>query len=115
MFTPIFGRVKGETEADLYEFHKKTPNFAVYNVRPAGVNWLEHPEIHPFMPQLPYYRKALLPVIDTLYKPMITHTRPLGRILTELAASKGAPLEGKDIGMNGRLVPNAAIRRMSEL
>jgi hypothetical protein len=115
MFTPIFGRVKGETETSLWDFHKANPNFNVYNVRPAGVDWRHHPEIHPFIPYQAFYKKALLPVIDTVYKPMMTPTRPLGKILTELALSKGAPLEGKDIQMDGQLVSNVALRRMAGL
>lgn len=115
MFTPIFGRVKGETEASLLEFHKQNSNFNVYNVRPAGVDWREHPEIHPFMSHQAMYKRALLPVIEAVYKPMLTPTRPLGKILTELAMSMGAPLEGKDIQMDGHLVPNSAIRRMAGL
>ncbi|KAF2003509.1 hypothetical protein P154DRAFT_520103 [Amniculicola lignicola CBS 123094] len=114
-FTPIFGRVKGETEQALFDFHKSTANFNVYNVRPAGVDWREHPEIHPFIPSLPMYRKALLPAIAALAKGWHTPTRPLGKVLTELALSQGKPLEGKDIGMEGTLVPNLAIRRMAGL
>lgn len=113
--TPIFGRVKGETETSLHELHKANPNFNVYNVRPAGVDWRHHPEIHPFIPQQAFYKKALLPVLDVMYKPMMTPTRPLGKILTELAMSKGGPLEGKDIQMDGQLVSNVAIRRMAGL
>jgi hypothetical protein len=107
--------VKGEIETSLWSLHKANPNFNVYNVRPAAVDWRHHPEIHPFMPQQALYKKTLLPVIDAVYKPMMTPTRPLGKILTELALSKGAPLEGKDIQMEGQLVSNVAIRRLAGL
>ncbi len=39
MFTPIFGRIKGQTEATLLEFGKQNPMFKLYNVRPGGVDW----------------------------------------------------------------------------
>ncbi|KAF2792639.1 hypothetical protein K505DRAFT_375914 [Melanomma pulvis-pyrius CBS 109.77] len=115
MFTPTYGRVKGEIEASLFEFHKANPNFNVYNVRPAGVDWRHHPEIHPFIPQQAMYKRTLLPLIDAVYKPMMSPTGPLGKVLTELAMSKGAPLEGKDIYMDGHLVSNVAFRRMAGL
>ncbi|KAF2710371.1 hypothetical protein K504DRAFT_476352 [Pleomassaria siparia CBS 279.74] len=115
IFTPIYGKVKGEIESTLFDLHKATPNFNVYNVRPCGVDWRHHPEIHRFIPQQAMYKRVLLPVLDTVYKPMMTPTRPLGKILTELAMSKGAPLQGKDISMDGQLVSNLAIRRLAGL
>ncbi|KAF1845609.1 uncharacterized protein K460DRAFT_366460 [Cucurbitaria berberidis CBS 394.84] len=115
IFTPIFGRVKGQIETALFEFGKQTPNLKVYNVRPGAVDWTNHPEIHPFMPKQAMYKKALIPPLNVVYKGLMTPTQPMGRIMTELAMSKGEPLEGSDIEMEGRLVRNAAIRRMSGL
>lgn len=114
MLTPIFGKVKGQTEQSLFEFQKNTPNLNVYNVRPGAVDWRHHPEIHAFMPGQAMYKRMLIPVLAT-YKGMMTPTRELSRILTELVMSKGEPLQGKDVGMEGTLVPNAAIRRMAGL
>lgn len=113
MFTPLFGRVKGQTEQELFEFGKANPQLRVYNVRPAGVDWRHHAEIHPFIPALPAWRKVMLGPVGAVYKNMITPTKPMGKILTELALSKGEPLQGEDIQMQGRLVPNVAIRRMA--
>lgn len=113
MFTPIFGRVKGQTEQALFDLAKTNPQFKIYNVRPAGVDWRHHPEIHPFIPALPAWKKALLGPLDMVYTNMVTPTKPMGKIFTELALSKGEPLQGKDIQMEGRLVPNVAIRRMA--
>lgn len=115
MFTPIFGRVKGQIETALLEFGQQTPNFKVYNVRPGGVDWTSHPEIHPFMPNQALYKKLLVPPLNVVYKGLMTPTRPMGRIMTELAMSKGEPLEGRGIEMEGRLVRNSAIRRMAGL
>ncbi|KAF2733762.1 hypothetical protein EJ04DRAFT_494793 [Polyplosphaeria fusca] len=115
MFTPIFGKIKGQVEQALLDFSKTVSNFNLYNVRPAGVDWREHSEIHGFMPQQAAYKKPILPVLDMVYKNMLTPTRELGKILTELAMSKGEPLEGQGVGMGGRLVSNVAIRRMTGL
>jgi len=44
-----------------------------------------------------------------------TPTRPMGKVMTELAMSRGEPLVGSDIGMNGRLVPNVALKRLGRI
>ncbi|KAF2644344.1 hypothetical protein P280DRAFT_421183 [Massarina eburnea CBS 473.64] len=113
MFTPLFGRVKGQVEQSLLDFHKVHPNFKFYNVRPGGVDWRHHPEIHPFIPTQQLYKRMLIGSIGAIYQNMATPTRPMGKVFTELALRKGEPLEGQDLGMEGRLVPNVAIRRMA--
>jgi hypothetical protein len=115
MFTPLFGKVKGEAEQALFEMCKNTPNFNVYNVRPGGVDWRQHPEIHPYMSPQTMSQKVLLAGIAPIYKSMMTPTRPLGKVLTELAMSKGEALRGPDLEMEGRLLPNKAIRRLAGL
>jgi hypothetical protein len=115
MLTPIFGRVKGEAEQALFDLAKKTPNFNIYNVRPQGVDPKDHTEIHSFMPKQEWWKTSTLSLLGSTWKSTLTPTRELGKILTELAMSKGAPLEGKDIGMEGTLVPNSAIRRITGL
>ncbi|KAH7338495.1 hypothetical protein BKA66DRAFT_479783 [Pyrenochaeta sp. MPI-SDFR-AT-0127] len=115
MFTPIYGRVKGQTETALFDLGKQNPMLKVYNVRPGGVDWLSHPEIHPFIPHQAVYKRALITPLNVVYKSMMTPTKPMSKVLTELAMSKGGPLEGSDIGMEGRLVPNSALRRMGGL
>jgi hypothetical protein len=114
MFTPQYGRVKGQAEQALFDFGKTNPSFKIYNVRPAVVDWRHHPEILPFIPvkNLPAYRSVLLGPFS-VWKNMMTPTRPMGKVFTELALSQGEPLEGKDIQMEGRLLPNVAIRRMA--
>lgn len=39
----------------------------------------------------------------------------MGRVLTELAASKGKPLHGSGIELNGGVITNAALRRIAGL
>jgi hypothetical protein len=89
--------------------------FKIYNVRPAGVDWRAHAEIHPFIPKQAMYKKILLPALDMVYQPAMTPTKPMGRVFTELAMSKGEPLEGKGVQMEGRLLTNEGIRRLSGL
>ncbi|KAF2440934.1 hypothetical protein P171DRAFT_523948 [Karstenula rhodostoma CBS 690.94] len=115
MFTAMFGRVKGQVEKSMFDFCKATPNLKFYTLRPAGVDWRDHPEIHPFMPSQPWWKRMLIGPIDAVHKPMITPTKPMGRIMAELAMSKGEPLEGEDIQMDGRAVPNVALRRLAGL
>ena len=114
-FTLLFGRVKGQIESALVDFGKQNTMFKVFNVRPAGVDEGKHPEIQPFVPKQPMYKQALLAPMRPFFQSYLTPTREMGKIMTELAMSKGDPLEGKDIGMGGRMVPNVAIRRMAGL
>lgn len=114
MFTALYGRVKGQTESDLIQFQKEHPQFKVYNIRPGVVDWRDHPEIQKYIPSQDTYKKVLIPTIG-LYKGMMTPTRPMGKIMTELAMSKGEPLVGSDVGMNGRLISNLALRRLAGL
>lgn len=115
MFTPLYGKVKGDAEKALLELHKSMPNLRPLIVRPAGVDWHDHAEIHPFIPQKPWWVKAVLPVIAAGFKSMHTPTRELGKVLTELAMGAGQPLQGKDVLAGGRVVPNVAFRRMAGL
>jgi hypothetical protein len=87
MFTPLFGRIKGQIESALLQLHKERPQFKPYNIRPAAVDWREHTEIHGFIP----------------------------KIMTELAMSSGAPMHDSDVEMEGRLISNIAFRRMAGL
>jgi hypothetical protein len=113
--TPLYGRVKGQIESALFDFSKQNQLFKVYNVRPGGVDWNKHPEIHPFIPKQDMYKKVLMQPMNLLYKSMMTPTREMGKVMTELAMGKGEPLEGKDVGMEGTLVSNVALRRIAGL
>jgi hypothetical protein len=115
IFTPIYGRVKGQTETALFDFAKQNPMFKVYNVRPGVVDWTNHAEIHPFIPQQATYKKVLIAPMNLVYKSMMTPTQPMGKVMMELAMSQGEPLRGSGIGMEGTLISNVALRRMSGL
>jgi hypothetical protein len=115
MFTAQYARVKGETESALFALAKQNPMLKVFNIRPGGVDCTKHPEIHPFIPQQEWWKKVLIPPLNVAYKSLMTPTRPMGRIMTELAMSNGAPLQGSGIEMEGTLITNAAFRRMAGL
>ena len=115
IFTPLYGKVKGQIESALLELGRKNPMMKTYNVRPGGVDWTSHPEIHPFIPKQAMYKKVMVPPMNLLYKSMMTPTREMGKVMTELAMSKGDPMEGKDIGVEGRMLSNVALRRMGGL
>jgi hypothetical protein len=115
MFTPIFGRVKGQIETSLLNFRKQNPFFKAYSVRPGGVDWTAHPEIHAYIPHQPAWKKMLMTPMNLVYKSMMTPTKPMGKVFTELAMSNGEPLEGDGVGMEGTLLTNIGIRRLSGL
>lgn len=108
-FTPLYGRVKGQVESELLDLGKSKPMFRVYNVRPGGVDWTKHTAIHPFIPPQAAWKKAMIAPMNLVYKAMMTPTKEMGAVMTELAMSRGERLEGKDIGMEGRLVSNVAL------
>jgi hypothetical protein len=115
IFTALFARVKGEVEVELLDLGKQNAMLRVYNVRPGGVDWTKHPAIHPYIPPQEMYKKMLIPPMNLFYKAMMTPTKEMGKVMTELAMSRGEPLQGTGIGMEGRLVSNIAIRRMAGL
>lgn len=115
MFTPVYGRVKGEVETALLNFRKQNPNFRAISVRPGGVDWTSHPEIHPYIPHQPIWKSTIIRPLNVVYKSLMTPTRPMGKVFTELAMGKGEPLEGPDVKMEGTLLTNIGIRRLSGL
>ena len=121
MFTPLFGRVKGETEAALLEMSKKIPSLKVYSLRPGAVDPHAQSEVveaaSAKLKARPLWHKAgdrvLLPAFRAAYKNMVSPTKELGQVLTDLAMGSGEPLEGEGIEGDGRTVTNAAFRRLA--
>jgi len=54
-------------------------------------------------------------VVKGWYSNMHSPTRELGKVLTELALSKGEVLEGTGVDGEGRTVSNVGLRRMAGL
>jgi hypothetical protein len=120
-FSPFFGVVKGRAEAALLALSKEPtyPNLKPYSVRPGGVDPAAHPEIHDFVPSrkglLGLVQKTALPVFRATWGAILSPTKELGKIMTDLAMGNGEPLEGKGVEGEGRTVTNAGFRRMAKL
>lgn len=118
MFTPMFGKVKGQAEAELLELSKQISSLKVLSVRPGGVDPDLHPEIHPFIPKpAGFTTRVVLPMLRPLFRAtwssMVSPTRELGQVLVDLAMGDGRPLEGKGISGEGRTISNVAFRRLA--
>lgn len=92
-FTPIFGRVKGETEKALAEMRSEEPaSFHASSVRPAFVDAAQHDAIAPYVPALGPARTAMLTVLGSpiraFYKAGWSPTLPLGKFMTEVAMGR---------------------------
>ncbi|KPM38287.1 hypothetical protein AK830_g8267 [Neonectria ditissima] len=120
MLTPVFGRVKGETEQSLADLSAATPGLRVYSPRPAIVDAAGHAALQPYLPDpgLPIRAAGyvIIPSVRALWKGVHTPTPVLGDFLTQLAAGKldgrieGAP--GASRLGNSWLLENNAMRKL---
>ncbi|OQD66566.1 hypothetical protein PENPOL_c004G03970 [Penicillium polonicum] len=121
-FSPIFARVKGETETLLGTLSEIKPTFRVDTVRPAFVDPAIHDAIKPYTPSaattgiVPSIAQAVLgPGIRYLMKSMHSPTEHLGSFLTEMTMGRyEAKLEGPGafrLG-GGYVVGNVGMRRI---
>ncbi|KAF7911591.1 hypothetical protein EAE99_011145 [Botrytis elliptica] len=117
MLTPMFGVVKGETEAELLALpaEEGCENLKVYNVRPAAVDSSQHGEVKEFVPQRTGFLKLVdigfTPVVRAVGKNLLTPTREMGKVITELMLGNGEKLEGSGV-IEGRTLSNIGLRRM---
>lgn len=119
IFTAHFGLIKGRAEAALLALSKEKgfSNLKPYSLRPGGVDATYHPEIHNWIPE----KKGMLKVVDTVLMPairvagkgMISPTKDLARVLTDLASGDGEPLEGRGVDGEGRTISNMGMRRLA--
>ncbi|APA11954.1 hypothetical protein SS1G_05510 [Sclerotinia sclerotiorum 1980 UF-70] len=121
ILTPMFGVVKGQTEADLLALpakEKDCENLKVYNVRPGAVDASAHEEIKEFIPQrkgmLRLMELGLFPVVRMCSRNMYTPTKEFGKVVTELMLGDGEKLEGSGVveGSGGRTLSNIGLRRL---
>jgi len=114
-FTPLFGRVKGQTEAELVDLMRTYPSLRVYNLRPGGVDPgnVKDPRPRPLM--IKVSRVVLMPMLKALYPSAISPTKELSKVLVDLACGNGLPLEGKGIEAGGRTITNVGFRRLAGL
>lgn len=131
--TPLFGRVKGQTEMDLIKLMQTEPFSKVLkclSARPGGVDSGADPDqkvVHELTHKkdggtggqtrgslgMVMAEKALLPFFRAgVYKGMHSPTAELGRVLVELAAGDGEGVKVKGAEYDGRVIPNIALRRL---
>lgn len=117
VLSPHWTAVKGRTEADLLALARdpSCANLRPITLRSGGVDPGEHKEIHPYVPKLPWYFWGLLPPMRALMPGMVTPTRLLGRVLTDLAMGDGEPQVGEGVSGEGRTLGNAAVLRLARL
>lgn len=121
--TPHWAGIKGKTEAELLVLSKTTEysNLRPISLRPGGVDPRDHKEIHDFVPKNKGMMKAvevaLLPAIRVLMPRMMSPTRELGKVLTELALGEGKafPVGDEGVSGEGRTLNNVAQRRLAGL
>ena len=118
-FSPIFARVKGETEQALLNITAELPDLRVYSARPGGVDSAHDPEVHEVAKGKRVGTRrlepVLMPLFRTFYASMVSPTKELGKVLVQLAESDGKQLDGDGISGDGRTVSNVALRRMAGL
>ncbi|EXJ79001.1 hypothetical protein A1O3_08502 [Capronia epimyces CBS 606.96] len=123
-WTPLFGRVKGETEASLLALSKSRPSLAVYSVRPGGVDGHNQPWLWRdiLANRRTAFERIYLPVLLAPVRwasgvglATVWHspTDELGRVLVEMAVDESrAPFEGPGVDGEGRTLANLALRRL---
>ena len=126
-WTPLFGRVKGETERALLEASKTakySPLLSVYSVRPAAVDgfnqpWLWHEIFNTKRTAFQrFYIKGLMYPIRWGWAGEASHspTEELGRVLVEMAVSEQSGAfkfgDGVDAEGEGRTLGNRRLRML---
>ncbi|KAJ5514931.1 hypothetical protein N7463_004483 [Penicillium fimorum] len=121
-FSPIFARVKGDTEMLLGTLSEQKPTIRIDSVRPAFVDSATHDAIKPYIPSsgvtgvVSKLGLALLaPGIRCLIKSMHSPTEHLGSFLTEMAMGRyEEKLQGPGVFKlgGGFVVGNSGMRRI---
>lgn len=115
--TPIFGRVKGETELRLAEMRKANPAFHASSIRPAFIDSAAHDAIKPYLPSTGVLATVFGPGLRAFAKSRWSPTEPLGKFMTEMAMGRwDASLEGLGIEKVGDfpVVENVGFRRLAK-
>lgn len=128
-WTPLFGRVKGETEAALIALSKAHPyvsSLAVYSVRPAGVDgqlqpWLWRDILNNH--RTPFQRimvsSVMVPIRWTsrvgLAPGWHSPTDELSRVLVDMAVNESrGPYKAPGVDGEGRILSNIVLRRLAK-
>jgi nucleoside-diphosphate-sugar epimerase len=90
MFTTLYGKVKGETEAMLTEVAKDQPGIMVLAARVGGVDGTGHAEVKKYGPQRIFMHRAfeatMMGPMKLFYSKMHTPTAKLGDACTKLVS-----------------------------
>ncbi|KAE8371653.1 hypothetical protein BDV26DRAFT_298613 [Aspergillus bertholletiae] len=120
--TPLFGRIKGETEARLIDIQSQASNLRLLMVRPAHVDSKGHAAIAPYIPQptvsLHAANVVLGPVLRSFLTSYNSPTAPLGELLAGLATGTWQDrLSGPGVENRGRttIISNVGFRRLMGL
>lgn len=104
MMTPLFGRVKGETELALAEMRRRSPGFTAVSVRPAFVDWVGHEAVQKYIPPQGVLMGGLGRVLHGmvsagLFRASWSPTEMLGRVLVDMAMGrwKGEEIKGRGV------------------
>ncbi|KAI1621460.1 hypothetical protein EDD37DRAFT_116754 [Exophiala viscosa] len=123
-FTPIFGRVKGETETALLKLAAQ-PDFAgklsAFSVRPAAVDgrnqpWLWHGVLREkrSAAQRVYLPALIAPIRWVGSQGWHSPTEELGRVLVDMALDSRNRYEGEGVHGEGTILDNVALRRLGK-
>lgn len=118
-FSPIFARVKGETEQALADLTSEIPALQADSVRPALVDATGHDAIRPYIPNPGMLQNCLSsvlgPAVRRFYKQAHSPTDMLGDFFTQMVLGKlDAKLPGPGAFKLGPswVVGNVGIRRV---
>lgn len=121
-FTPIFGRVKGETELELAKMRSANPSFHASSIRPSFIDGRGHEAIKPYLATPGLAKAILVPPFAALAKRYIksawSPTEPLGKVMTEMAMGKwDARYEEADVAKIGEfpIVENTVFHKLADL
>jgi len=111
----FFGKIKGRTEKDLHTLSSSTPSLRTFAVRPGFID----PEGEILRARTKFEMAAdctVGPALRWFGKGLVIGTRPLARLLTDLAIGNGYPIpEGQGVESDGRTLRNTAVRRLAGL
>jgi hypothetical protein len=92
MLSPIFAKIKGETESELSNMRAKLPRLRAESVRPGGVDPSQHEAIKKYLAAQGLLYNVLeatvLPALRLLKPSSTSPTEPLGKFLTEMAMGR---------------------------
>jgi len=123
MFTPLYARIKGETELALAAVRKASPRLHANTVRPGFVDWVEHDVIKPYVSPRAFVKQTAITLIGPIYRAAFpgscSPSQPLGKFLAEMAMGKWEEeiSGGSGFGKIGEfaIVTNHDFRRLSGL